>query len=56
MNILSCKFAEMSFAGVILLAEKQHIHILLSLLTQPGPERSIYHTRGEHTNHYTTDE
>jgi hypothetical protein len=24
-------------------------------LTQPGLEPMIYHTRGEHANHYTTD-
>ena len=24
-------------------------------LTRPGLEPTIYHTRGEHANHYTTD-
>ena len=37
------------------LAEKQQISILLSFgLTRPGLEPTIYHTRDEYTNHYTT--
>ena len=34
------------------LAEKQQIPIGL---TRMGLEPTIYHTRGEHANHYTTD-
>jgi hypothetical protein len=41
---------------MLCLAEKQQIPILESLV---GPDRglkpTIYYTRGEHTNHYTTD-
>jgi len=29
--------------------------ILLNTLTRLGLETMIYRTRGEHTNHYTTD-
>jgi hypothetical protein len=38
-----------------MLTEKQQISILLSGLTLQWLEPMIYHTRGEHTNHYTTD-
>ena len=37
------------------LAEKQHIPILVFGLAQAGLEPTIYHTRGEHANHYVTD-
>jgi hypothetical protein len=37
------------------LAEKQQIPILAFGLTRSGLEPTIYRTRGEHTNHYTTD-
>ena len=37
------------------LEEKQQIPILVFGLTQSGREPTIYHTRGEHANHYTTN-
>ena len=37
------------------LEEKQQIPILVFGLTRSGLEPTIYRTRGEHTNHYTTD-
>ena len=37
------------------LAEKQQIPILVFGLTRLGLEPTIYHTRGEPANHYTTD-
>ena len=38
------------------LTEKQQIPILLSLAWQDrGIEPTIYHTRGKHAYHYTTD-
>ena len=30
-------------------------YLIVFGLTQPGLEPMIYHTRGEHANHYTTD-
>ena len=35
------------------LEEKQQIPILVFGLTQSGLEPTIYHTQGEHANHYT---
>ena len=37
------------------LAERQHIPILVFGLTRPVFEPTIYHIRGEHVYHYTTD-
>ena len=37
------------------LAEKQQIPILVFGLTLSGLEPTIYRTRDEHANHYTTD-
>ena len=37
------------------LAQKQQIPISVFDLSQPELEPTIYHTRGKHTNHYTTD-
>jgi hypothetical protein len=39
----------------VCLAEKQQIPILVFGLTKPGLEPTIYHTRGEHANHYNTN-
>ena len=39
-------------------AETQDCHrsyIIAASFTQPGIEQTIYHTRGEHANHCTTD-
>ena len=41
--------------NAVCLAEKQHILILFSGLTQLELELMIERTRGEHANHYTTD-
>jgi hypothetical protein len=41
--------------NAVCLAEKQQIPILKSGLTWPGLESMIYHTRGEHANHYATN-
>ena len=43
------------FALPLCLAEKQHIPVLLPVLTRSGFEPTIYRTRDEHANHYTTD-
>ena len=38
------------------LPEKQQISICIVFgMTRPGLEPTIYHTRGEHSNHYATD-
>ena len=37
------------------LAEKQQILIEVFCLTRSGLEPTIYHTGGEHANHYTND-
>ena len=37
------------------LAEKQQIPIYCLLFDLIGLEPTIYHTQGEHANHYTTD-
>jgi hypothetical protein len=40
------------------LPEKQQISICIYIvfgMTQPGLKPMIYHTRGEHSNHYATD-
>jgi hypothetical protein len=44
--------------NVAWLAEKQQIPIFFIVfgLTQPGLEPTIYRTREEHSNHYTTDD
>ena len=39
----------------VYLAEKQQIPIIVFDWTRSGIEPMIYHTRGEHANHYTTD-
>ena len=44
-----------SYFTVACIAEKQQIPILVFCLTRPGLEPTIYHTRGEHANHYTTE-
>ena len=36
------------------LAEKQQLPILVFGLTRSGLEPTIYHTQGEHANHYIT--
>ena len=37
-------------------AEKQqNTNFIVFDLTQPGPEPTIYRTRGENANHYVTD-
>jgi hypothetical protein len=40
---------------VACLAEKKQQPFFLFGLTEPGTERTIYHTRLEHAYHYTTD-
>ena len=37
------------------LVRKQHIYFVVFSLTRSGLEPTIYHARGEHTNHYITD-
>jgi hypothetical protein len=39
----------------VLSGETAHINIKVFGLIQPGLELTIYRTRGEHANHYTTD-
>ena len=39
----------------VLSEEATHINVLVFSLTRSGLESTIYHTRGEHTNHNTTD-
>jgi hypothetical protein len=42
--------------NVVRLAEKQQKkNVIVFGLTRWGLEPMIYHTRGEHANHYTTD-
>ena len=41
--------------NVVCLAEKQQKPILVFGLTRPWLEPTIYHTWGEHANHYATD-
>jgi hypothetical protein len=44
------------FLNTACLAEKQQIPILQSLVSpDQGSKPTIYHTRGEYANHYTTD-
>ena len=43
------------FLNAAYLAEKQQIQILAFGLTWSGLEPTIYRTRGEQSNHYTTD-
>jgi hypothetical protein len=40
----------------VLNGEATHTNVIVFGLTQPGLESTIYHTRGEHANHYTTDD
>ena len=40
--------------SLMLRAEKHQIPILQSGLTRPGLKRTIYRTRGQHANYYTT--
>ena len=44
-----------SLLSAVCLAEKQQIPISVFGLTQIGIKRTIYRTRDEHTNHYTTN-
>jgi hypothetical protein len=39
----------------LLSGEATNTHLIVFDLTRPGLEPSIYRTRGEHANHYTTD-
>jgi hypothetical protein len=39
----------------VLSAEAPNTNFIVFGLTRPGLESTIYHTRGEHANHYTTD-
>jgi hypothetical protein len=39
----------------VLSGEATNTNIIVFGLTRPGLEPTIYHTRGEHANHYTTD-
>jgi hypothetical protein len=39
----------------MLSGEATNTNFIVFGLTQPGLEPTIYHTRGEHANHYTTD-
>jgi hypothetical protein len=39
----------------VLSAETTNTNFIVFGLTQPGLEPMIYHTQGEHANHYTTD-
>ena len=39
----------------VLRREAANAIFLVFGLTQPGLKFTIYHTRGEHANHYTTD-
>jgi hypothetical protein len=41
--------------NAVCLAEKQHILMLVFGLIRSRLKPTIYHTRGEHSNHYTTD-
>ena len=43
------------FLNAACLVGKQQIPILVFGLMRPGLEPTIYHTRCEHANHYTTD-
>ena len=45
----------LSLLNAVCLAEKQQIPILVFGLTRSGLEPTIYHTHGEHANHYTND-
>jgi hypothetical protein len=35
--------------------EATHTNVIVFGLTRPGFESTIYHTRGEHANHYAND-
>ena len=39
----------------MLRGEVTHTNFIIFGLTQPGLKPTIYRTRGEHANHYTTD-
>jgi hypothetical protein len=39
----------------MLSGEATNTNLIVFGLTQLGPEPKIYHTRGEHANHYATD-
>jgi hypothetical protein len=39
----------------VLSGEATNTNLIVFGLTRPGLEFMIYRTRGEHTNHYTTD-
>ena len=39
----------------VLSGEATNTNFIVFGFTQPGLEPTIYHTRGEHTYHYTTD-
>ena len=38
----------------VLSGEATNINFIVNGLTRPGLEPTVYHTRGEHTDHYTT--
>jgi hypothetical protein len=40
----------------VLCGEATHTNFIFLGLTRPGLEPTIYRTRGEHDNHYTTDD
>ena len=40
----------------MLCGEATHTNFIVLGLTRPGLEPTIYRTRGEHDNHYTTDD
>ena len=41
--------------NAVLSEEATHTHLIVFGMTRPGLEPMIYHTRGEHANHYATD-
>jgi hypothetical protein len=40
----------------MLCGESENTNFIVYTLTKPGMELTIYHTRGNHANHYTTEE
>jgi hypothetical protein len=43
------------FMPLFLVGEATNTNFIVFGLTRPGLDPTIYHTRGEHANHYTTD-
>ena len=43
-------------SGHIIQIPSKNTNFIVFGLTRPGLEPTIYHTRGEHTDYYTTDE